>query len=235
MRIISLISVLLTGFLFAVLDASAAGAKALDEVGFTPEISWTLLLDLSLLTMLVLVAWQAMKSRHLFAVVMLSGIYSLLSAAFFVSLDAVDVAFTEAAVGAGISTVLMLGGMLLTTRREKPLVPGRAPVALLIVLSVGAALFYATIDMPAFGDPNAPANRHGSVGAEYVKQTPKDIEVPNIVTAVLASYRGFDTLGETLVIFTAGIAVVLLLGQGSGRGGREVADTNDDTPAEDEK
>ena len=50
---------------------------------------------------LVLVAIAMLRSRHLFAVVMLSGIYSLLSAAFFVSLDAVDVAFTEAAVGAG--------------------------------------------------------------------------------------------------------------------------------------
>ncbi len=199
-----------------------------EQTQFATQFSWALLLNLALLTMLVLVAWQAMKSRHLFAVVMLSGIYSLLSAAFFVSLDAVDVAFTEAAVGAGISTVLMLGGMLLTSRREKPLHPGRTPVALLTVFAVGGALFYATIDMPAFGDPNAPANRPGSVGAQYVDRTPKDIEVPNIVTAVLASYRGFDTLGETLVIFTAGIAVFLLLGPGSARGGREIADTDDD-------
>lgn len=181
-----------------------------------------LFIELALLTMLVLVAWQAMKSRHLFAVVMLAGIYSLLSAAFFVSLDAVDVAFTEAAVGAGISTILMLGGMLLTARREKPVRPGRAPVALGVVIAVGAALFYATIDMPAFGDPEAPAN--AAIGRDYIENTPKDIAVPNIVTAVLASYRGFDTLGETLVIFTAGIAVVLLLGAGSPRGGRRVSD-----------
>lgn len=192
-----------------------------------------LLLDLSLLTMLVFVAWQVMKSRHLFAVVMLSGIYSLLSAAFFVSLDAVDVAFTEAAVGAGISTVLLLGGMLLTSRREKPVRPGRAPVALLTVIAVGAALFYATIDMPAFGDPNAPANLPESVAQQYVQQTPKDIEIPNIVTAVLASYRGFDTLGEVLVIFAAGIAVILLLGVGSARGGRSVEDTGGNGDSDD--
>jgi multicomponent Na+:H+ antiporter subunit B len=41
--------------------------------------------------------------------------------------------------------------------------------------------------------------------------------VPNLVTAVLASYRGFDTLGEVTVIFTAGVGVMLLLGRGSGR------------------
>ncbi len=192
---------------------------------FHAELSPIVFLDLSLLTMLVLVAFAMLRSRHLFAVVMLSGIFSLLSASFFVSLDAVDVAFTEAAVGAGISTVLMLGGMLLTARREKPVVPGRAPVALAVTLLTGAALVYATIDMPAFGDPEAPANKY--VGQAYVDETPSDIAVPNIVTAVLASYRGFDTLGETMVIFTAGIAVILLLGAGSVRGGREISDLDD--------
>ncbi len=190
--------------------------------GFSPLMSPVVLIDLALLTMLILVAVAMLRSRHLFAVVMLSGIYSLLSAAFFVSLDAVDVAFTEAAVGAGISTVLMLAGMLLTVRREKPKTPGRAPVALAVVLAMGAALFYATIDMPAFGDPQAPANNY--VGQEYVERTASEIPMPNIVTAVLASYRGFDTMGETMVIFTAGVAVLLLLGLGSVRGGREVSD-----------
>lgn len=179
-------------------------------------------INLALLTMLVLVALAMLRRRHLFAVVILSGIYSLLSAAFFVTLDAVDVAFTEAAVGAGISTVLMLGGMLLTARREKPLAPARAPIALAVVTVVGAALIYASFDMPAFGDAHAPAN--SSIGQEYVERTPKEIAVPNVVTAVLASYRGFDTLGETMVIFTAGVAVILLLGVGSAKGGREVRD-----------
>ncbi len=195
---------------------------------YAAQTSPILLLDLALLTLLVVTAFSMMRVRRLFAVVMLSGIYSLLSAAFFVSLDAVDVAFTEAAVGAGISTVLMLSAMLLTARREKPVVPGHRPLALVVVLITTAALFYATIDMPGFGDPNAPANTY--VGQAYVEQTPKDIEVPNIVTAVLASYRGYDTLGETVVIFTAGIAVMLLLGAGSVRGGRKVKDPNPDEP-----
>ena len=193
---------------------------------FQTELTPIIFLDLALLTMLILVAIAMLRSRHLFAVVMLSGIYSLLSAAFFVSLDAVDVAFTEAAVGAGISTVLMLSGMLLTVRREKPKTPGRAPVAMAAVLAMGAALFYATIDMPAFGDPNAPAN--DAIGQEYVERTASEIPMPNIVTAVLASYRGFDTMGETMVIFTAGVAVMLLLGVGSMRGGRKVSDLKND-------
>lgn len=193
---------------------------------FSVELSPIILIDLSLLTMLLLVALAMLRSRHLFAVVMLSGIYSLLSAAFFVSLDAVDVAFTEAAVGAGISTVLMLAGMLLTARREKPFEPRRAPIARLAVFATGAALIYATIDMPAFGDPNAPANAH--VGQAYIERTPDEVAVPNIVTAVLASYRGFDTLGEVLVVFTAGLSVILLLGAGSVRGGREVSDVDEE-------
>ena len=191
---------------------------------FEVVMSPIVLIDLALLTLLMLVAIAMLRSRHLFAVVMLSVIYSLLSAAFFVSLDAVDVAFTEAAVGAGVSTVLMLAGMLLTARREKPKTPGRAPVALAAVLAAGAALVYATIDMPAFGDPNAPANDY--VGQEYVDRTASEIPMPNIVTAVLASYRGFDTMGETMVIFTAGVAVMLLLGAGSVRGGRQVSDVD---------
>ena len=181
--------------------------------GFSPLMSPVVLIDLALLTMLILVAVAMLRSRHLFAVVMLSGIYSLLSAAFFVVLDAVDVAFTEAAVGAGVSTVLMLGAMLLTSRREKPVTPGRAPVALAIVIATGAALVYATFDMPSFGDPNSPANSY--VGKEYIERSDDEIGMPNIVTGVLASYRGYDTLGETLVIFTAGVAVLLLLGAGA--------------------
>ena len=139
-------------------------------------------------------------------------------------------AFTEAAVGAGISTVLMLTGMLLTVRRGKSLnEPTCARRAARGFCNWRGALIYATIDMPAFGDPNSPANAY--VGAEYIKQTPKDIDVPNIVTAVLASYRGFDTLGEVLVVFTAGLAVLLLLGVGSARGGREVADQDQEGEA----
>ncbi|WP_238319277.1 DUF4040 domain-containing protein [Parvularcula oceani] len=194
---------------------------------FEEQLSSTVLLDLSLLTLLVICGLAMVRMRRLFGVAMLSGIYSLLSAAFFVSLDAVDVAFTEAAVGAGVSTVLVLSGMALTSRRETPVTRQRKFLPLFIVGIVGAALVYATIDMPAFGDPNAPANAY--VGQAYIERSPEDIDVPNIVTAVLASYRGYDTLGETLVVFTAGLACMLLLGAGSIRGGRKV---NDPQPPE---
>lgn len=141
-------------------------------------------------------------------VVMLAGIYGLLSASFFVVMDAVDVAFTEAAVGAGISTLLMLATLALTGRyesgsRHKPL------VTLIIVLFTGAALIYGTLDMPHFGSASAPIHQH--VTPHYIDESMEEIGIPNIVTSILASYRGYDTLGEVTVIFTAGIGVLSLL------------------------
>lgn len=174
------------------------------------------LVDFILLGFLAVVALAMTRLRNLFAVAMLSGIYSLLSAVLFVVLDAVDVAFTEAAVGAGITTVLMIGTLALTGTEEK--ISGRhTMVPLLIVLFTGAALIYGTLDMPAFENPQAPVHQH--VAPKYLKDTPSETGVPNVVTAVLASYRGYDTLGETTVIFTAGLGVIILLGLGQRKSG----------------
>jgi len=176
------------------------------------------ILDIAFLAMLLAVAFAIVRINSMFAVVMLTGVYSLLSAAWFVVLDAVDVAFTEAAVGAGISTVLMLGAMLLTAREAKPPKFRQQIGPLFAAIATGALLFYALPDMPAYGSADSPANTY--VGAEYLERTSEEIHMPNVVTAVLASYRGFDTLGETVVIFTAGVAVLLLLGaSGAGAGG----------------
>jgi len=150
------------------------------------------------------------RMHRLFAVVMLGGVYSLMAAAMFVVLDAVDVAFTEAAVGAGISTVLLLGALALTKNEEKPAQQHRL-LSLLVVAVTGAALLYGTLDMPSYGDPDAPIHKH--VAPTYLADSEKKTTVPNVVTAVLASYRGYDTLGEVTVIFTAGIGVMLLLGR----------------------
>ena len=107
---------------------------------FQPSANLMQFIEISILTLLLVVSIAMLRMRRLFGVVMLSGIYSFLSALFFVALDAVDVAFTEAAVGAGISTILMLSAMLLTARREKPFVPGHAFLALLVCVVVGGAL-----------------------------------------------------------------------------------------------
>jgi multicomponent Na+:H+ antiporter subunit B len=171
----------------------------------------TLLNDV-LLGMLVCTCIAIVRIRCLLAVVMLASIYSLLSALLFVLMDAVDVALTEAAVGAGISTVLMLSTIALTTHEEK--LPKHRPLLpLVVVIATGAALVYGTLDMPLHGDPDAPIHRH--VAPTYLKNTPIEIGMPNVVTSVLADYRGYDTLGEVAVIFTAGVGVLILLGSGA--------------------
>lgn len=177
-----------------------------------------LIVDLVLFTLLVVVAIQIVRLNHLFAVTMLSGVFSLLTASLFITMDAPDVAFTEAAVGAGISTVLMLGTLAFTSQRQKA-VKGAQTVPLLVVIATGMALIYATFDMPEFGDPQAPAQQH--VAPYYIEKTAEEIDVPNLVTAVLASYRGFDTLGEVVVVFMAGVGVLTLLGRRPARRRKE--------------
>ncbi len=155
-----------------------------------------------------------MRLRDLLASAMVLGIYSLLMAALWVVLDAVDVAFTEAAVGAGVTTILMLLAIALTGREEKR---GRARpwLPLAVTLATAGLLVYATLGMPAFGVADAPAQVH--VAPYYLQRGEAETGVPNVVTAVLAAYRGFDTLGEVTVIFTAGMGVLVLLGSASRR------------------
>jgi len=82
-------------------------------------------------------------------------------------------------------------------------------LALITVIITGIILIYGTVDMPDWGDPNSPASKHVSPG--YIEEAFEETATPNIVTAVLADYRSYDTLGETTVIFTAGIACILIL------------------------
>jgi multicomponent Na+:H+ antiporter subunit B len=167
------------------------------------------LINIALLGLLLITGFAIARVRSLLAVAMLTSIYSLLSASLFVVLDAVDVALTEAAIGAGISTILMLAAIAITTDREKT--PWHTPLLPLgVVIATGAALIYGTLDMPHYGDPQAPVHLH--VAPTYLHDTPGEIGVPNVVTSVLASYRGYDTLGEVTVIFTAGVGVLALLG-----------------------
>ena len=162
----------------------------------------------------------------MFAVVMLSGIYGLLSASFFVAMDAVDVAFTEASVGAGVSTLLMLITVAMTGRTEH--VARHKPyLAFVVVFVTGCLLIYGTLDMPHFGSADAPSHTH--VGPRYINDSMQEIGVPNMVTSVLASYRGFDTFGEVTVIFTAGIGVLALLSVARRRDDDEEIETLNDS------
>lgn len=164
---------------------------------------------MSLLALLAAVAFAIVGLNRLFAAVVLFDIFSLLSAALFVSLGAVDVAFTEASVGAGITTILLLGALSLTGRRQRQISWKRHLPAIVVTLAIGALLLFGLSDLPQFGDPNAPA--FGPLYYRYVFVSPHEIGIPNMVTSILASYRGYDTLGETTVIFTAAVAVIGLM------------------------
>ena len=165
--------------------------------------------SISILALLAVTAIAIARINDLWAAVMFTGIFSFLGASWMLILDAPDVAFTEAAVGAGISTFLLLGTLALAGKKEKPTTA--SPLLPLLVVSItGAALIYGTLDMPHFGSAEAPVQTR--ISPSFVEKSHHDMHgLPNVVTAVLASYRGYDTLGETAVIFTAGIAVILIL------------------------
>lgn len=169
-----------------------------------------------LLTLLAVITIAIVRMRSLFGVVILAGIYSFLMASVMMVLDAVDVAMTEASVGAGVSTIVLLATLHLTNSREYPR-PRTVLMPLFVVTVVGFALIFGTFELPPFGVAETPIQTH--VAPTYLR----DSLVPNVVTAVLGDYRGYDTLGETTVIFTAGIGVLLLLQ------GRRRSDKDEDT------
>jgi multicomponent Na+:H+ antiporter subunit B len=156
----------------------------------------------------VITAVYVALSRDLLSVIMVFSANSLLAAGMFTVMDAVDVGFTEAAVGAGVSTILMLLALRGCDRHERP-----GPfqwLPLVVVVVTGATLVYGTMDLPPIGEAGNPVHRH--VAPRYLEDSGREIGIPNVVTSVLASYRGFDTLGEVVVVFTAGLGVWLLIG-----------------------
>ena len=174
--------------------------------------------DIGLLGLLLATALLIMRSQSPLSITILSSIYSLILCALFVVLDAVDVAFTEAAVGAGISLILFVA---VIQHNDEPSnnKPGTdAPglksawpsgLSICLGLALGILLISGTTDMPLYGDPAAAI--HHYLAPRFLGQSGAEIGIPNVVTSVLASYRGYDTLGEVVVIFTAGMAVLLLL------------------------
>jgi len=166
----------------------------------------------ALLVLIVITALAVVRVRNLFAATILLGVYSLLMALTWTNMNAYDVAFTEAAVGAGISTILLVGALILTgDRTHGSRENERQRVnwgALLAVTLLGVALVYGVYDAP-LGDPSAAP--HQGVARYYIQRPIVDAHVPNMVTVTLASYRGYDTMFETAVIFTAGAGLILLL------------------------
>lgn len=178
-----------------------------------------LTLEMVLSLCLAATALAIVCTRDLLGLAVLLSAYSGLIAVLYSLLGAVDVAFTEVVVGAAISTGVLLA--LLRRVRAKitpPMRPravsqrpfgGQQWLALVVALAIAAVLIEGIHALPRFGDGSSPAQRH--VAAVYTSRAEADMETPNVVTAVLADYRGFDTLIETSVVFVGALACLLVL------------------------
>lgn len=170
--------------------------------------------ELPLLILLVLSAATAILIRDLISAVLLLGTYSFFMALIWAWLGAVDVAFVEAVVGAGLATVFFLLTLFHTDTKDTRIHRAKPPILAVILLPVlGGLLLYAANDLPRLGDPASPASTH--VSPHYLENSFADTQTVNVVTSVLMDYRALDTLIETVVVFTAGIACWLLLRRSS--------------------
>jgi multicomponent Na+:H+ antiporter subunit B len=167
--------------------------------------------ELALLALVVGAAVATATLRSVLSSVVAFGAYSLGIAIIWVFLRAPDVGLTEAAVGAGIMTVLFL---LTIVKTEHPDVERTferidlqaAGVALALVLVLSTTL----VALPVVGDANS-AVASDDVTEYYLANAYEETEVKNAVTAVLAAYRGFDTMGEAAVVYSAGVGLLVVL------------------------
>ena len=167
-----------------------------------------LIINAFLVTIMLAIGVALLKTRTVIFTVVLTSAYSLIAALMFITLDAVDVAFTEASVGAGISTILFLAAMAYLPKEEEENLNSQILPAISCMV-LGGILIWCSYDLPEIGLLSSPIHQH--IVPDYILGTRDDIDIPNIVTAVLASYRGYDTFGETIVVFTAGVSVLALL------------------------
>ena len=170
------------------------------------------LVGYTLVVFVLIVAVATALFRDVLSAVVVFAAYSLGMAILYTVFMAPDVAMTEAAIGAGVTTILLLVALARTAgvERERTFEAVHLPG----VLVVGAFLLVllTLIDaIPAVGDPAAIAWANPDVTGYYITSTYADTGVQNAVTAVLAAYRGFDTFGEAVVVFAAGVAVLVVL------------------------
>ncbi len=167
-----------------------------------------------LLSVLIVISIYVIISRNLFSVIISTTIFSMVCALIFLLLDAIDVSLTEAAVGAGISTILFLSTIryvdIIATDTKKSAVP-IVILFFLLLISISILIY----DLPEPGKANVVNNSQAT--KYYINNSTTEMGVPNVVTSVLAGYRGFDTLGEVIVIFIAGISVLGILRNTKGR------------------
>lgn len=165
------------------------------------------MLEATLLFLLLMVTICIVFSRNLVTSAILMYAFSSLIALIYLVMNVPDVAITEASVGAGLSTVFMFAALSLIKNHKTS--SSHSPVMFTLVLFLAICLSYFMCKLPSFGDSDAPIHQH--IAPYYIETIEKDIDIPNVVTAILASFRGYDTFGETIVVFTAALCISLIL------------------------
>ncbi|MFB6303867.1 MAG: DUF4040 domain-containing protein [Haloferacaceae archaeon] len=163
-----------------------------------------------LVPFLVAVGLVVALLRDVLSATVVFAAYSLGMAIVWVALQAPDVALTEAAVGAGVTTSLFLVVIVQTDRPvgEATFVRNVRPASVAVALATAAALAATLPALPAVGDPSTPPFQR--VAPYYLDRAVPDFGISNVVTAVLGGYRSLDTFGEVAVVFAAGVAVLVV-------------------------
>lgn len=175
---------------------------------------------------IILIIARLIFSVKLIEIIILTSGFSILLTLNYLLLDAPDVAMTEAALGVALSSVVLLCFSQIINKynikqenisqvknEEKDTSTNKIIVAAILSIALFAIIIFVTSDyFPIFGEKTA---LHNHVSKYFLDNTEKDIGIPSFVAAILASYRGFDTFGETLVILIAAIGLLLILPKNS--------------------
>lgn len=173
-----------------------------------PLISFSLL-GVSSIALIWICLWLII-SKNLIESVIITSAFSLLISICYLFMDAPDVAMTEVSLGACLSTCVLLNLIKIFGEKcQKSVSMTRFILASILCLILISFLVFAGLDLPLYGTSDSPLQSH--LTKYYLGNTRLEIGIPSYVAAILASYRGYDTLGETTVILIAGIAVVLIL------------------------
>ena len=169
-------------------------------------------IDIILLSLILFLAVMLIFAVDYMKSIIVIALISVLAATTYLVMLAPDVALTEAAVGACVSTCIMLIGIRYLKTEKPLLLPTKKQLLFggVLCFLVLIAVCYYSASLHSYGDPSAIIKN--GVSRHYISNVEKDIGMKSLVTAILASYRGMDTLGETLVIFTAGISVIFIFG-----------------------
>ncbi|MBN8828650.1 MAG: DUF4040 domain-containing protein [Sphingobacteriia bacterium] len=161
-----------------------------------------------LLICLTIVSFCLAIFNNLFSKIVLLASFSLIITLIYALLDSPDVAMTETAVNATIGTIFLLAAASrLNSNFESD--KKYKLIAKILCISLFALFVKVSLDLPDFSDSTSPV--FSEVYKHYINNTYQEIGIPSFVTAILSSYRGFDTLGETMVIFVAGLIVGMIL------------------------